>query len=77
MGGALRSVLILYLLVFFSLLAAFIYIIYLSDQTSKDPKALQEASSSILSIIEIVAGAVVGSLSTAIAFTFKKDKGDE
>lgn len=74
MSGAFKAVLYLYVIVFASLLIAFLGILYLSSTTENDPTALEGAANSVLSIVEIVAGAVVGSLSTAVAFTFRKDK---
>jgi small-conductance mechanosensitive channel len=75
--GAFKAVILLYVLVFISLLCAFLYLTYLSIETGRDPTAIEGMASKLLSIVEIVAGAVVGSLSTAVAFTFKSKKEEE
>jgi len=72
------SVLIfLYIFIFVCILILLGFLVYISEISGNDPKPIQDISIRVTSILEVLAGAVVGSLSTAVAFVFRDKKTDD
>ena len=63
----------LYVLVMFLLFTTLIVLIYVNQFSEFNTQWIESAIEKIISIIQLVVGAVVGALSTAIAYTFKKN----
>lgn len=72
MNSNLKLVIGLYVLTFVTVVAMIAFLVVMYDQTENYPEPIEKILNKMTSILELFIGAVVGALSTAMAFVFRE-----